>query len=138
MSKEIYNEPRLAINRVYTRRGDSGETGLVGGQRVSKNSPRIEAYGTVDELNAFAGGAGRGHSLPKPAQRCLFRVGPLGMPPFRRRRNTLAAESAGQRGIRMIDNVEVREMSMQKSSARPMAVGLLILGALIRVTQHWN
>ncbi|MDQ6700802.1 MAG: cob(I)yrinic acid a,c-diamide adenosyltransferase [Acidobacteriota bacterium] len=50
-----FNQPRLAINRVYTRRGDAGETGLVGGQRVAKNALRIEAYGTVDELNAFIG-----------------------------------------------------------------------------------
>jgi len=54
---EPFNEPRLAINRVYTRRGDHGQTGLVGGQRVPKDSPRIEAYGTVDELNAFLGTA---------------------------------------------------------------------------------
>lgn len=57
VSKEPFNEPRLAINRVYTRQGDKGETGLVGGQRVPKDSPRIEAYGTVDELNAFIGAA---------------------------------------------------------------------------------
>ena len=57
MSEERFNEPRLAINRVYTRQGDKGETGLVGGQRVPKDSARIEAYGTVDELNAFLGTA---------------------------------------------------------------------------------
>ncbi len=51
----VFDEPRLAINRVYTRGGDKGETGLAGGQRVSKNSPRIECYGTVDELNSFVG-----------------------------------------------------------------------------------
>jgi cob(I)alamin adenosyltransferase len=51
---ERFNPPRLAINRVYTRRGDSGETRLAGGQRLSKDDARIEAYGTVDELNAFA------------------------------------------------------------------------------------
>ena len=50
-----FREPRLALNRIYTRRGDTGETSLVGGQRVSKATPRIEAYGTVDELNAFVG-----------------------------------------------------------------------------------
>jgi cob(I)alamin adenosyltransferase len=54
---EPFDQPRLAINRVYTRQGDQGQTGLVGGQRVSKDSPRIEAYGTVDELNAFLGAA---------------------------------------------------------------------------------
>ena len=54
---EPFDSPRLAINRVYTRRGDRGETGLVGGQRVPKDGLRIEAYGTVDELNAFIGAA---------------------------------------------------------------------------------
>src|SRR5580658_9028535 len=50
-----FDEPRLAINRVYTRRGDSGQTSLAGGQRLPKNDLRIEAYGTVDELNSFIG-----------------------------------------------------------------------------------
>ncbi|HUD99703.1 MAG TPA: cob(I)yrinic acid a,c-diamide adenosyltransferase [Bryobacteraceae bacterium] len=50
-----FDEPRVAINRVYTRQGDAGETSLAGGQRVPKDARRIEAYGTVDELNAFVG-----------------------------------------------------------------------------------
>jgi len=41
--------------KIYTRTGDRGETGLFGGERVSKNSIRIEAYGTIDELNSFVG-----------------------------------------------------------------------------------
>lgn len=41
--------------KIYTKTGDSGETGLFGGQRVGKESLRIEAYGTVDELNSFIG-----------------------------------------------------------------------------------
>lgn len=45
----------VRINRVYTRAGDSGETALGGGQRVPKESLRIEAYGTVDELNSVIG-----------------------------------------------------------------------------------
>ncbi len=45
----------IRINRVYTRTGDKGDTALVGGQRVPKDSPRIEAYGTVDELNSVLG-----------------------------------------------------------------------------------
>ena len=57
MSKPPFDEPRMAINRVYTRRGDQGETSLAGGQRVPKDGPRIEAYGTVDELNSFLGAA---------------------------------------------------------------------------------
>lgn len=50
-----FNEPKLALNRIYTRRGDQGLTSLVGGQRVSKDALRIESYGTVDELNSFVG-----------------------------------------------------------------------------------
>jgi len=41
--------------KIYTRRGDSGETDLFGGSRVSKDALRIEAYGTIDELNAAVG-----------------------------------------------------------------------------------
>ena len=45
----------MRISKVYTRTGDDGETGLGGGQRVGKDSLRIAAYGTVDELNSFLG-----------------------------------------------------------------------------------
>jgi cob(I)alamin adenosyltransferase len=55
MEKVRYDKPRVAINRVYTRGGDKGETSLAGGQRVPKDSLRIEAYGTVDELNGTIG-----------------------------------------------------------------------------------
>ncbi len=41
--------------KIYTKTGDKGETGLFGGRRLPKNHLRIEAYGTVDELNAFIG-----------------------------------------------------------------------------------
>jgi cob(I)alamin adenosyltransferase len=55
MENVKFDEPRLAINRVYTRGGDKGETSLAGGQRIPKDALRIEAYGTVDELNAHIG-----------------------------------------------------------------------------------
>jgi cob(I)alamin adenosyltransferase len=45
--------PRL--NRIYTKTGDEGMTGLGGGRRVPKDSPRVGAYGTVDELNSAIG-----------------------------------------------------------------------------------
>jgi len=45
----------VRITRVYTRAGDKGDTALVGGRRVPKDSPRIEAYGTIDELNSVIG-----------------------------------------------------------------------------------
>lgn len=45
----------MRITKVYTRTGDKGGTALVGGAKVPKNHVRIEAYGTVDELNAIVG-----------------------------------------------------------------------------------
>lgn len=42
-------------SRLYTRTGDSGTTSLVGGQRIAKHAPRLEAYGTIDELNSWIG-----------------------------------------------------------------------------------
>lgn len=45
----------MRIDKVYTRGGDHGETSLIGGERVSKASLRLECYGTVDEVNATVG-----------------------------------------------------------------------------------
>jgi cob(I)alamin adenosyltransferase len=52
VDQKTFSEPRLALNRIYTKQGDAGETSLAGGQKVPKDDLRIEAYGTVDELNA--------------------------------------------------------------------------------------
>ncbi|MEW6777556.1 MAG: cob(I)yrinic acid a,c-diamide adenosyltransferase [Bdellovibrionota bacterium] len=66
--------------KIYTKTGDRGETGLFGGGRVSKSHPRIEAYGTVDELNAFVGWA-RTQADPRESgalesiQNDLFNIG---------------------------------------------------------------
>jgi cob(I)alamin adenosyltransferase len=43
------------MTRIYTTTGDDGTTGLIGGRRVPKDDPRIEAYGSIDELNAVLG-----------------------------------------------------------------------------------
>lgn len=45
----------VVLNRIYTKTGDGGETRLASGEPVSKSDPRVEAYGTVDELNAVVG-----------------------------------------------------------------------------------
>jgi cob(I)alamin adenosyltransferase len=50
----------MRITRVYTRSGDAGETSLVDGSRVSKDDPRVAAYGDVDELNSLLGIAREG------------------------------------------------------------------------------
>lgn len=67
--------------KIYTKGGDKGETSLVGGTRISKDHNKIEAYGTVDELNAWIGvlsdapeNAGR-KELLKEIQDRLFTIG---------------------------------------------------------------
>ncbi|HTS49257.1 MAG TPA: cob(I)yrinic acid a,c-diamide adenosyltransferase [Bryobacteraceae bacterium] len=85
MSNPKFDEPRIALNRIYTKTGDKGETHLAGGQRVAKDSLRIECYGTVDELNAFVGMAcvSAGDAVPSLAtilrrvQHELFNLGSI-------------------------------------------------------------
>lgn len=60
--------------RIYTRSGDRGTTGLVGGERVKKSALRIEAYGTVDELSSAVGVA---RAALQPARRELVRAARL-------------------------------------------------------------
>ena len=55
MANAKYSAPKFRLSRIYTKGGDKGETSLVNGRRVPKDDPRIEAYGTVDELNACVG-----------------------------------------------------------------------------------
>jgi cob(I)alamin adenosyltransferase len=59
--------------KIYTKTGDDGMTGLLGSHRVSKDDVRIEAYGTVDELNAVLGVA-RAHGLGSAADALVARV----------------------------------------------------------------
>ncbi|MCC5925154.1 MAG: cob(I)yrinic acid a,c-diamide adenosyltransferase [Bacteroidetes bacterium] len=59
--------------KIYTKTGDTGETSLFGGGRVSKSADRIEAYGTVDELNAVLGLA-RACNLSEKAQQMLHLI----------------------------------------------------------------
>ena len=61
------------ITKVYTRTGDDGTTGLGSGRRVPKDSPRIEAYGVVDELNSEIGAALAG-GLDEELEKALTRI----------------------------------------------------------------
>ncbi|MEO5580461.1 MAG: ATP:cob(I)alamin adenosyltransferase, partial [Gemmatimonadaceae bacterium] len=69
--------------KIYTKTGDEGQTGLFGGARVSKDDPRVEAYGDVDELNAALGFVRAAEIMPRidevlvPVQRDLFSLGAL-------------------------------------------------------------
>jgi cob(I)alamin adenosyltransferase len=81
------------VMRIYTKTGDTGETGLFGGQRVSKDHIRVEAYGAVDELNANLGVArailadtGLLRLLADLQARLFELGGDLATPPARERR----------------------------------------------------
>jgi cob(I)alamin adenosyltransferase len=78
----------VRLNRIYTKAGDKGETRLVGGQKVRKDSLRIESYGTIDELSAAIGiartelekagapaGAGELAAILRRVQNELFNLG---------------------------------------------------------------
>lgn len=69
----VYKVEDPSVARIYTRAGDDGTTGLIGGKRVSKDTPRIEACGSVDELNAIIG-AVRSYALPESVDKALQRV----------------------------------------------------------------
>jgi cob(I)alamin adenosyltransferase len=60
------------LSKIYTRTGDAGTTGLGDGSRVPKDSPRVEAYGTVDELNSAIGVVLAVPKLPRKITDCLI------------------------------------------------------------------
>ena len=62
------------LSKIYTRTGDDGTTGLGDGSRVAKDSPRVEAYGTVDELNSALGVLLALPQLPPAVISCLIEV----------------------------------------------------------------
>lgn len=91
--------------KIYTKGGDTGETSLIGGSRVKKNDVRIEAYGTVDELNAFIGlirdaavdQTEEAHLIQ--IQHELFIIG-----------STLAAEKEGQTNLPVLDPSSIERL----------------------------
>lgn len=99
--------------KIYTKRGDKGNTSLFGGTRVSKSSARIDAYGTVDELNSVIGLAA-GHGLsPKgkewaqKIQKNLFVLGAdLATPPSYKERIDRIDEEAIRFLEETIDEIE--------------------------------
>lgn len=62
------------LSKIYTRTGDAGSTGLGDGARVSKESLRVEAYGTVDETNSVIGTVLAVETLPTTIRQCLTEV----------------------------------------------------------------
>jgi cob(I)alamin adenosyltransferase len=62
------------LSKIYTRTGDDGTTGLGDGSRTLKDSARVEAYGSVDELNSALGVVLASKRVPKPVHACLIEV----------------------------------------------------------------
>ena len=101
--------------KIYTKTGDQGETGLFAGPRVSKDHPRIEACGTIDELNAVLGQTRGRDSDPLvdeilgDVQNDLFSLGAeLSTPDPRRHALTLLADSRVEALEVAIDQIEER------------------------------
>ena len=126
--------------KIYTRTGDKGETGLFGGSRVPKDHLRLQAYGTLDELNSVLGvlrlkvseAAGGAGILPK-VQQDLFRLGAvLATPP----------EQAGRLDPRMLHpawSVEEMEQDVDRLTALapPLKVFVLPGGSEASALAHW-
>lgn len=60
--------------KIYTKTGDAGQTSICGGTRMSKDAPRIEAYGTVDELNSILGTLSTASDTPNESRALLLRI----------------------------------------------------------------
>ena len=97
--------------KIYTKTGDSGDTGLFGGGRVGKDHPRVEAYGDVDELNATLGLVRALEPMPRidevivPIQRDLFAIGALLATPDRDKMKASLEKAR-------IDDARIRELEL--------------------------
>ena len=103
----------VKLNKIYTKTGDDGTTGLVGGARVPKNDPRVEAYGTVDEANSQIGLA------------IIIATGGMGTPPH----NLRVAARIGE----VLSSIQNDLFDVGADLATPIAKGEKP-GAALRVT----
>ena len=114
------------ISKVYTRTGDAGQTSLVSGTRVDKDDVRVEAYGTIDELNSNLGVLLHSTKLDNPeviaivrkAQNKLFNIG-----------GYLANDKADKLyGVTQEDVAELERMMDQMNETIPPAQGFVLPG----------
>ena len=95
--------------KIYTRRGDGGETDLFGGERVGKDDRRVEAYGAVDELNAVLGAAAAASShddliaLSQRIQSVLFDLGAVLATPDPSHRKKNAMPEPGEDDVDLLE-----------------------------------
>ena len=121
--------------KIYTKTGDAGDTGLFGGGRVPKYHSRVEAYGDVDELNAFLGLARVADPLPRiddvlaPIQVDLFAIGALlATPNPEKMREQLAKARVDDERIGLRDARVVEERSLARIAG--LRVDLLHISSL--------
>ncbi|UCF80416.1 MAG: cob(I)yrinic acid a,c-diamide adenosyltransferase [Acidobacteriota bacterium] len=130
------------MTKIYTRAGDDGETGLIGGERVPKSHLRIAAYGGVDEANAALGTAlalledSGLKALLEPVQHDLFRVGAaLATPPQRHKTAPPLARADVQRLEQAIDRLEAELPSLREfilPGGSPAAANLHLARSIVR------
>jgi cob(I)alamin adenosyltransferase len=128
--------------KIYTKTGDDGETGLFGGPRVSKDAARIEAYGTVDELNSVLGmvraqlAPGEIHQLVARIQHELFALGAqLATPDPAAHRTALVGEPQIRALEHAIDHYEAGLEPLKQfvlPGGAPPAAGLHLARAVCR------
>ena len=129
----------VVLNRIYTRTGDRGDTALSDGSRVAKHDPRVEAYGSVDELNATLGLA-RLHAAGEMAARIgviqndLFDLGAdLARP------GLAADDQAGYPVLRVIDAQVARleaEIDAMNAALNPLRSFILPGGSALSAHLH--
>lgn len=132
--------------KIYTRRGDNGQTSLFSGERIGKDSQRVKTYGAVDELNSVVGWV-RAHGLPEPQDRLLHRIqNDL----FTIGSDLATTEDADQKITRLADNAELfmeeaidkmeEELSPLKDfilpGGTPPAVALHVMRTVCRRTER--
>lgn len=129
----------VVLNKIYTRTGDKGDTALSDGSRVAKHNPRVEAYGTVDELNAALGlcRLHAQHSLAAQLsviQNDLFDLGAdLSRP------NMSADDQAGYPVLRIIDSQVdrlEREIDAMNNALTPLRSFILPGGSALSAYLH--
>jgi cob(I)alamin adenosyltransferase len=126
----------MRITRVYTRTGDKGDTGLSGGQRLPKDSLRIECYGTVDELNSALGVVRafsddpEMDSILRTIQNDLFNAGSIlcTLPPDR----TPAIASIGEAEVERLENL----MDRCEAELKPLPEFILPAGGRVTSLLH--
>jgi cob(I)alamin adenosyltransferase len=129
------------LTRIYTRAGDRGDTGLIGGARVPKDHPRVEAYGAVDELNSHLGMAIAGlddqeiASLLQDIQHRLFDLGAEMATPATEPTATVISADHVAALERAIDDVEATLPSLREfilPGGTPAAASLHVARAVAR------